>query len=83
MDFFKYMEALRVSRSRLTPPLYIMFTCSLKILNLSNNNLGDLSFLTNCQDLEFLNVNYNSISNLSNLKNLKCLIEIHCFGNLI
>lgn len=51
MDFFKYMEALRVSRSRLTPALNIMFTCSLKMLNLSNNNLCDLCFLSSCQDL--------------------------------
>lgn len=49
----------------------------LKILNISNNNLSDLSVLKNCTALEELNAENNGVSDISfvsSLKNLKILV---------
>jgi Leucine-rich repeat (LRR) protein len=59
--------------------------CSnLEILNLFNNQLVDLKFLSsNNQSLLYLNVSYNKIVSLDGLENLKNLKTLNLAGNQI
>jgi hypothetical protein len=45
------MEALRIFRCDITVNIHIAFTNTLKIINLSDNELTSIGFLKNCQDL--------------------------------
>lgn len=83
VDFFKYMEAIRIFRCEIGTGLHIAFTNTLKIINLSDCGLSAIAFLKQCQEVEFVNLNHNKIRQLTPLKDMKCLAELHCFDNQV
>lgn len=85
-EYFHNLQAIKISEYyselRLTLPI---LSPSLKILNLSDNNLRSISFLKDIQlvHLQFINLNNNKITNMSDLLIFENLEEIHIKHNRI
>lgn len=81
---FKNLKSLNISYYKNKDIINGVFKLtSLEKLNLNNNNIGNISEISNLTNLKELNLYSNNISDISVLSNLKNLTYLHLYANNI